>query len=634
VTIHNGIAVTYVEQRFLNTEDRVVEALYLFPVPNGASVADFSMWINGVEMVGEVVEKQRARQIYESYKQTRRDPGLLEQTDFKTFEMRIFPIPARGEQRVSLTYYQELAFDHDWATYVYPLATSPREGLVAQVKGRFSISFEVLSDSAIEKLESPSHGGDFVIADHSANYWQASLEATGGDLGRDVVLAYKTAKPRTGIDVIASRPQGEDGYFAITLTAGDDLERPEQGADYVFVLDVSGSMATGGKLGMSRRSIDAFVAALEPEDRFEVVTFNVRATLLFDRLTAADAAAQGRAAAFLAGQEGRGGTHLRPAMAAAYRFAEPDRTLNVVVLSDGMTEQAERQELMDLIRARPANARVFCVGVGNDVERPLLTRIAETAGGFAAFVSQQDDFERQAAAFRRKVARPSATDVKLAFDGVEVYDVEPQALPNLYHGLPLRVYGRFRGGADARVSMTATVAGRDFRRDFDLALQKGDGDPRIERMWAWHRIQRLRHLDPVPVDEIVRLGEGWSIATEWTSFLVLENDAEYKRWKIDRRNAQRLPRDRARDEALRTQLAAIREKAQPQRGPEAGRGAPAASAPSPDPRGPDASAPVLAPREVPAAPRQRGIGAFDPWSAGLALGLAAAALLCLRRRSA
>src|SRR5207237_4814893 len=97
VTMNNSVAVTHVTQVFQNTENRQVEALYTFPVPKGASVANFSMWINGKEMVGEVVEKQRAREIYDSYKRVRRDPGLLEQADFRTFEMRIFPIAPRAE---------------------------------------------------------------------------------------------------------------------------------------------------------------------------------------------------------------------------------------------------------------------------------------------------------------------------------------------------------------------------------------------------------------------------------------------------------------------------------------------------------------------------------------------------------
>src|SRR5213083_2941405 len=104
VTINNGVAVTKVTQIFHNTENRPVEALYTFPVPKGASVANFSMWINGKEMVGEVLEKKRAREIYQSYKQTKRDPGLLEQTNYRTFEMRVFPIGPEADQKVQITY--------------------------------------------------------------------------------------------------------------------------------------------------------------------------------------------------------------------------------------------------------------------------------------------------------------------------------------------------------------------------------------------------------------------------------------------------------------------------------------------------------------------------------------------------
>ena len=113
VTVNNGIATTEVTQVFRNTENRQVEALYTFPVPRGATVSNFSMWINGKEMVGEVVEKQRAREIYNSYKQQKRDPGLLEQTDFKTFEMRIFPIAPNAQTKIQLTYYQELEIDNE-----------------------------------------------------------------------------------------------------------------------------------------------------------------------------------------------------------------------------------------------------------------------------------------------------------------------------------------------------------------------------------------------------------------------------------------------------------------------------------------------------------------------------------------
>ena len=280
VAVQHGIAVTEVEQVFLNEEDRIIEGLYIFPVPKRASVAQFSMWINGKEMIGEVVERERARQIYESYKATRVDPGLLEQVDYKTFEMRIFPIAPRGEQRVRVVYYQELDVDDDWATYVYPLATSPRPGL-DESTGTFSLDFEVASPVAIADVKSPSHQDRFVIAKNTRNAIHASLEATDAGLGRDVVIAYRLDRATTGMDIVTSTPKGEDGYFCMTVTAGPELDRPEQGADYVFVLDCSGSMRSDGKLGLSRKSITSFIHSLEDGDRFDVIAFNIRANQLF-----------------------------------------------------------------------------------------------------------------------------------------------------------------------------------------------------------------------------------------------------------------------------------------------------------------------------------------------------------------
>src|SRR6188474_1503319 len=272
VAINNGIAVTKVAQVFHNTEKRQVEALYSFPVPKGASVANFSMWINGKEMVGEVLEKQRAREIYNSYKQVRRDPGLLEQTDFRTFEMRIFPIGPGAEQKVEITYYQELDFDHDWATYVYPLATATRKDVDTRTTGKFAFALDTKSAVPIAALESPSHADGFVVARHSDAYWQASLETRGGSLARDIVLAYRTARPRTGLDLITSKQGGEDGFFSLTLTAGDDIANVDEGMDYVFLLDVSGSMANDGKLLVSKDSIGAFINELGDKDRFELMT--------------------------------------------------------------------------------------------------------------------------------------------------------------------------------------------------------------------------------------------------------------------------------------------------------------------------------------------------------------------------
>ena len=315
-----------------------------------------------------------------------------------------------------------------------------------------------------------------------------------------------------------------------------------------------------------------------------------------------------------------------------------------MILSDGLTEQRDRPELLSLIRSRPTNARVFCVGVGNDVDRPLLEQLAEDAGGLAAFVSRGDDFERTAQAFRRKLQRPAGSNVELKFDGVDVYDVEPRTLPSLYHGMPIRVYGRYRmkerregvpadkGGA-ANVTLRADVNGSELRQTTSLDFPTRETDnPAIERMWAFHRVQRLlKDADRTGsresvVNEVVRLGEGYSIVTEYTSFLVLENDAEYQRWKLERRNALRLQRDRKRQGEFDAQLAAMRRGVPDGLG--TADGARTVAEPAQARQSPQSASPSPAfSNGGPGNGGGSGGGAFDPFTGGLALGLAALGLL-------
>ncbi len=649
VTINNGIAVTEVTQVFRNTENRVVEALYTFPVPHNASVANFSMWIEGEEMVGEVVEKKRAREIYDSYKRVGKDPGLLEQADYKTFEMRIFPIAAGGQQRVQVTYYQQLDIDHDWATWVYPLATVSQPGIDSRVRGRFALNLDVRSEIPIQAMESPSHGKDLVVVNHSQFLYQASLEATGGDLDRDLVINYHLSRPNTGLDLIASNPEGEDGYFLLTLTLGEELKKLDLGMDYVFVLDVSGSMGHDGKLALSRSSLAAFIEELGSKDRFDVLSFNVTAQALFSSLKSSGPDNLARASQFLNSQQARGGTMLRPALEEAYGYKSADRPLNVIVLSDGMTEQRERIGLLRAIESRPAGTRVFAIGVGNEINRPLLEQLTDDAGGLAAFISNGDDFSQKARAFRRKLLRPAASNVEIEFEGQTAYDLEPRRLPSLFHGSPLRLYGRYRDAGPVTVRITADIGGDRLQQSVELELPAREGtNPEIERMWAWHRVQRLlKEADRAGsraevTDEIVRLGEGYSIVTEYTSFLVLENDKEFRRWKLKRLNALRTARDRKHQRALRDEIETLRDEARAGLGPAGVEQAKSAKSPrteaAPSPRAQSSPA-SSRPAPAPTPERSRGVdlnfgggGAVDPLTLLLTAGLAGGALTRRRRR--
>src|SRR5439155_16428677 len=78
VTIDEQVAITTVEQTFRNHTDRNLEVTYLFPVPKGASVDKFTMWVDGKEMGGELLDAKKAHKVYTDIVRRTQDPGLLE----------------------------------------------------------------------------------------------------------------------------------------------------------------------------------------------------------------------------------------------------------------------------------------------------------------------------------------------------------------------------------------------------------------------------------------------------------------------------------------------------------------------------------------------------------------------------
>src|SRR4051812_10350253 len=312
--IQDGTAVTKVEQIFVNSSPRQLEAHYVFPLPKGAALQDFYLWINGKKTKGEILEKQKATEIYEGIVRRLQDPGLLEYVDSDVFRARVFPVPANGEQKIELTFSQVLDFQSGIYHYHYPLGAGARGAPALKVRQDFSFAAKLSSKVPIRSIYSPTH--PLGISRKSENEAVAGMEAGSGfDISKDLDLYYTTSDKAIGLSVLSYRGSNEEpGYFLALVAPRTEIPKDEIIARRVtFVVDTSGSMM-GDRIKLARDSLKYCVQRLNPKDEFNVIRFSTDVESLFEKPQSANGDAVKKALAFVDAFEAIGGTAIDEAM--------------------------------------------------------------------------------------------------------------------------------------------------------------------------------------------------------------------------------------------------------------------------------------------------------------------------------
>ena len=264
IVINNGFARTEVTQTFFNPNTQDLEALYAFPVPKSASLSEMTIWAGEKEIHGEVLAKQQAQQVYEEEKAAGNDTGLATKNSYQTFEFRVSPVRAGAETRVRFVYYQPLEIDTGVGRYLYPLEDGGTDDAGASfwtqnktVEGNLSISLELKSAAPIADVRVPGFETAAAVEKLTDGHYRVKLDRTAAKLDRDFLFYYRLQDNLPGrIEVIPYRVAGDKaGTFMMVVTPGVDLAPLTNGADYVYVLDVSGSMQ--GKIATLARSVGA-----------------------------------------------------------------------------------------------------------------------------------------------------------------------------------------------------------------------------------------------------------------------------------------------------------------------------------------------------------------------------------------
>jgi Ca-activated chloride channel family protein len=555
-TVTDQVAELSYRITFHNPTARRLEGVLMVPLPGDAALSGFAMTMGGKEVKGELLESGQASSIYQSIVSRAMDPGLLELVGERMFRARVFPIEPNGDVVATLKLTQTLPKSGGLVSLRVPLA-SARFMQGERVKATARISLR--TTRPIRTVFSPVDGA--LVARSGER--SATLTYEEGAAGlKDLSLLFSMREDPLGAGLLAYREPGEDGSFMLTLSPRvEDDGAKAAPKDVVFVVDRSGSMQEGGKMEQARKALRYCVSRLNSQDRFGIVDFATDWNAFSERLLPADAEQKRRAERYIERLEASGGTNIEAGLGEGLKLLarSEGRVPMVFFLTDGVPTVGQTDVGLLLKKASLDNAglraRLFSFGVGSDVNTLLLDKLAEGGRGARDYVAPGEDIEVKVGALYQKVSKPVLTDVRMEWKGVDVAEVLPRPVPDLFSGADLTLYGRFKAAGKGTLVVSGLSGGKPARFEFPVELPREDTRHAfVPRLWATQKIAREldlirlsgRPADPEVVASIVKLAKKHGIVTPYTSFLVTEEGTDLGRMALEsRRRMDVMARDAA-----------------------------------------------------------------------------------------
>jgi Ca-activated chloride channel family protein len=544
IAVANVIADVSVTQVYKNDGQRRINARYVFPASTRAAVHGMRMAIGKQVIEAQIQERKKAAQTFQQAKQAGKSASLLEEERPNVFSMSVANVLPGDRIEITLRYTELIVPTEGVYEFVYPTVVGPRysgqseaaapashrwvkQPYLPEGQGPTSsleLSGTLSSAIPVQSLESPSH--QVARNPDNPNFWRFSLagsEQRGNN--RDFILRYRLAG-----DVIQSGlmlyPAAQEKFFLLQVQPPARVKSQDLPArEYVLVVDVSGSMS-GFPLETAKGLLRDLVSGLRPTDKFNLLLFSGGSTLMSPQSLPATQENVTRALALLGEQQGGGGTELLPALERALKLS-PEKGLSrsFLIITDGYV--AADREAIQLIRAHLGEANAFAFGIGSSVNRYLVEGIAKAGWGEPFVVTDPSQAASVARRFRDYVAAPVLTNVQVIYRGLEVYEVEPRAIPDVMAERPVVVIGKWRGAAQGSITVRGVSGRGPYEQRFELEGTSARAQNRaLAYLWARTRISHLVDFGfgtPTQEEEktVTALGLGYNLLTPFTSFVAV-----------------------------------------------------------------------------------------------------------------
>ena len=542
VRVSGVIADVTVVQTYKNEGQRAIEAKYVFPGSTRAAVHGMNVRLADRLITAKIREKQQAKIEYDAAKAQGKTAALLEQHLPNVFQMNVANIMPGDDVKVELRYTELFVPTNGNYQFVFPTVVGPRynspqssqanAAWVAQPimpKGQptgaaFDINVTLSTPIGVKEVRSGSHDIRSTTAQGGTVAISLNPNAEAHN-NRDFILDYRLAGDKIESGVMLYKGQDENFFLAMVEPPKAPPASAITPRDYIFVVDISGSMH-GFPLNTAKALLRDLIGNLRPSDTFNVLLFSGSNRLLNEHSVPATTANIEQAVRTIDQMGGGGGTELVPALKRVY--AEPkaaDVSRTVVIVTDGYV--TVEREAFELVRKNLSKANVFSFGIGSSVNRHLMEGLARAGMGEPFIITKPAEAAEQAARFRTMIDSPLLTNVKLRFEGLDVYDVEPRNLPDLLAERPVIVFGKWRGAAKGKLLLEGNSANGPIQHTMEISANPGSDTAALRHLWARHRIAALSDQESLEGGDayshaIAELGLKYSLLTQYTSFLAVD----------------------------------------------------------------------------------------------------------------
>ncbi|MGC4015543.1 MAG: VIT domain-containing protein [Luteolibacter sp.] len=551
VRIDAAIAHVSLEQIYANTGDKPMEAIYVFPASTRAAVHGMTLTTGGRTVAARIKEKVAAKTEYEQAKSQKKTAALLEEHRPNVFQMSVANILPGEDIRVTVEWTESIPSIDGTYEFVFPTVVGPRYGHGSgdavenwsanphlhegkASNAGFQLAVNLSTALPLAEVKCTSHPIDVDFQSKTTAAVKLVTKAGEESANRDFILRWKLGQDRVDAGLLLHKGEKEN-HFLLQVEppkrVTPDLIPPR---DYVFVLDISGSMQ-GFPLQTAKDLLSQLTSVLRAEDTFNIVTFSGGSEVLSENPVANTPAMVEQARAFLTKQQSGGGTELGQALDRAFKLPGGEgRSRSIVVMTDGFV--GFEREVFTTIRSRLGQANLFSFGIGSSVNRELVEGMAHAGQGEPFVVTQPSEVKDTVTRFRDLIASPVLAKIRIEADGVELSGIEPSPYPDLFANRPLVISGRWNGEPKGRIVVRGIAGnGEPFEKSVDLAeaAAKGTDHPALPVLWARERVRHLTDELPVstrttqPVNseairEITHLGLTYQLLTPYTSFLAVD----------------------------------------------------------------------------------------------------------------